>query len=140
MNHIHQHNIVNGITIVTLTNGKRVANFSSPHDFKFVDGSILPAVSNEDAEKYKIDFIENEVGDKGDIELLFNLSSDVIERMNDFADIWNNDLLDYVYIPLPMLTAIKQTHHYVNIKNSPFRCVRIEDRINKLISIDKQCI
>jgi hypothetical protein len=47
--------------IVILSNGKRVANFSSPHEFKFVDGTILPAVSNEDAEKYKVDFIETEI-------------------------------------------------------------------------------
>ena len=66
--------------ITTLTNGKKVANFSSPHEFKFTDGSILPAVSDELAETY------------------------------------------------------------YDLKNSPFRSVRIEDRIKKLVSIHKQCV
>lgn len=139
---------INGITIVTLTNGKRVANFSSPHEFKFVDGSVLPAVSNEDAEKYKVDFIETELGN-GDVELFFSLSKSVIiERMEMFLDLYLNKLIDIVYIPLPMLTAMKdqssilysEIQAYIGIRNSPFRCIRIEDRINKLVSIDKQCI
>ena len=42
--------------ITVLSNGIRVANFSSPHDFEFEDSSILKACSKERAEKLKIIF------------------------------------------------------------------------------------
>jgi len=35
------------MTTTVLKNGLRVGNFSSPHDFLFNDGSILPAVDKE---------------------------------------------------------------------------------------------
>ena len=54
--------------IITLSNGKKVANFSSPHPFTFTDGSVIPAVSKEESERLKVNFIETEHPDKsGDI-------------------------------------------------------------------------
>jgi hypothetical protein len=125
-------------TVITLSNGKRVVNFSSPHPFEFVDGSILPAVSPEDAEKYKVTFIEEEVGDKGDISLSFSLSEEVIGRMVKLQKMWYDELVDVVFVPLPMLVAMGDIG--LNVINFPFRAILIEDRIKKLISIDKQCI
>ena len=50
--------------IITLSNGKKVANFSSPHPFTFTDGSVIPAVSNEESERLKVTFIETEHQDE----------------------------------------------------------------------------
>lgn len=44
--------------IVTLSNGLRVANFSSPHDFNFTDGSILPTVDAEKSKRLSMESIE----------------------------------------------------------------------------------
>ena len=126
--------------VITLTNGKRVANFSSPHEFKFTDGSILPAVTPEEAEQYKVIFIETIDENNGDILLEFKLSDDIIKRMLLFMDMHTNDDVDVVIVPLPMLQALKDAAPFHEVKASPFRAVRIEDRINKLVSIDKQCI
>ena len=46
--------------------------------------------------------------------------------------------VDVVFVPLPMLTALYNDDYPV--KDGPFRAVRMEDRISKLISIDKQCL
>lgn len=132
--------------IVTLSNGLKVGNFSSPHPFTFVDGSVLPAVSNEEAEKYKILFYEVPVygADKYTYGLSFELSQDVLPRMSIFYNMYLNKKVDFVLCPLPMIKAIEDAINYEqpeldfnDIRKSPFRCVRMEDRIKKLVSIDK---
>jgi len=170
--------------IITLSNGKKVANFSSPHPFTFTDGSVIPAVSNEESERLKVNFIETDHQDEsGDISLRFELSKDVMFEMRYWVAMYNVGYVDVVFCPLPMITAIKKveddsnhefsefyTYHNSDsphidgseeppmtpevlsilvsqrdeyshrIKTSPFRAIRMEDRIKKLVSIDKQCI
>jgi hypothetical protein len=123
--------------IITLSNGKKVANFSSPHPFTFEDGTILPPVSNDEAERLKIDFIEN-VDDDGDVSLTFELGSDVIQDMGFWEELHQSGVVDIVFCPLPMITAMHVQG--IDVKVSPFRAVRIQDRIKKLVSINKQCL
>ena len=147
--------------IITLSNGKKVANFSSPHPFTFTDGSVIPAVSDEESERLKVNFNEK-VDTNGDVELSFTLSDDVLKEMTYWLKRHSRGLVDVVFCPLPMITAIKDAiadydgisdlpdvlwiiEDYSNcnshlLKDSPFRAVRMEDRIKKLVSIDKQCI
>lgn len=125
--------------IITLSNGKRVANFSSPHPFAFEDGSVLKAVDNIKAEKLKVTFIEEELP-KGDIKLSFKLSHDVFVEMESWKKMYENELVNVVFCPLPMIVAIKETFGEEWLVKSPFRSIRVEDRINKVISINKQCI
>src|SRR5687768_14816921 len=102
------------MTIITLSNGKKVGNFSSPHPFTFEDGSVLPAVSNEEAMRLKVHFIESSImdheGDEscipGDVELEFKLSRAVIIEMNKWKDLQKEDKVDVVFCPLPMIQAI----------------------------------
>lgn len=124
--------------MITLTNGKIVANFSSPHDFTFEDGSILPAVSNSEAERLKVTFHEEIDSSTGDVILDFSLSHEVWEEMNKYYKLWWDDEVNVVFCPLPMITALHKTGY--NVKVSPFRAVRITDRIKKLVSINYQCI
>ena len=48
--------------------------------------------------------------------------------------------LDVVFCPLPMIVALKEWYSENWLILSPFRSIRIEDRIKKLVSIHKQCI
>lgn len=175
--------------IITLSNGKRVANFSSPHSFTFTDGSEIPAVDAEESVRLKVTFNED-IDEDGDVTLNFTLSDAVIEEMKYWMKLWNNKEVDVVFCCLPMITAIKNAeiedefettrwyydeqwaeevrpcsykqtpaptvpkilepfvvkdltedvYHRTGLKGSPFRTVRMEDRIEKLISIEKQCI
>ncbi len=127
--------------IVTLSNGKRVANFSSPHDFIYEDGNTLPAVSAEVSEHLKVIFNEYELTD-GDVMLNFTLSPQIIEEMQRYLAMWDNDEVDVVVCPLPMITAIREHPDYGSgyLIGSPFRSIRVEDRIKKLVSIHKQCL
>lgn len=139
------------MTIIQLSNGKKVGNFSSPHPFTFEDGSVLPAVSPEEAERLKVDFIETPIdrmqfrvptGMDGDIELRFKLNDAVKQRMWEWRQMSDKKLVDVVYCPLPMIQAIRTENGYsmYYLITSPFRAIRMVDRIQKLVSITKQCI
>jgi len=123
--------------IITLSNKKKVGNFSSPHSFKFEDESILPAVSNEESNRLKVTFIEDE-DDAGDVILSFRLSGEIWIEMNKWRDLWIEGEVNIVFCPLPMIKALNEADY--GVKDSPFRSIRIEDRIKKLVSIHKQCI
>lgn len=159
--------------IITLRNGLKIGNFSSPHTFEFVDGTILPAVSNEEAERLKIDFRENIIkdtiqvgfGDKrqrldtqshsthvviDNIELSFGLTDKVVGMIEAWESLHGNAEVDIVLIPLPMLTAMKaigkayKSGDYQMTRNqlldSPFRCIRVENRTDRKISDRKFCV
>lgn len=122
---------------------KLFINFSSPHPFKLDDGSTLPACSDEDAEKLKVTFIENDLGD-GDISLSFSLSRQLFSSFRLMSQISKQLEKDLnvrviVFIPLPMLTALKSRYRYEisQLKNLPFRCIRMVDRIDKVVSTTK---
>jgi hypothetical protein len=127
----------NKMETITLTNGKKVANFSSPHEFKFEDGTVLPAVSEEVSRSLSVDFIEKEDGN-GDIHLSFQLSLNCAIAVEEWEEKWRNKEVHVVFCPLPMITALKANNY--NLKNSPFRSIRVVDRISKLVSIHKQCL
>ena len=139
--------------IVTLKNRLKVGNFSSPHLFKFDDESILPAVSDSEAQRLKIEFIEDVVHSKRHdrthevVELRFELADEVEQEICEWVELHDEGKVDVVIIPLPMLTAMKGIAKESIYKwtrygliNSPFRCIRIEDRTNKLVSSSKFCI
>lgn len=123
--------------ITTLSNGKRVANFSSPHSFMYEDGSMLDAVAPNIADKYKVTFVE-EIDSDGDVKLSFELSDFIFQRMSQFITMHANDKVDVVICPLPMITALRNRNY--DVKSSPFRTIRVTDRLNKLISIKHQCL
>lgn len=126
--------------IITLSNGKKVANFSSPHEFIFTDGSYLKRVPMEISDKLKVTFIEKDLGD-GDISLRFDLSADLLAEVSEYMILWVKGEVDVVFCPLPMITAMKESKKIpFTVKNSPFRSIRIENRLLKHVSIDKQCI
>lgn len=156
-----QYYIYNGkrseLPIVTLSNGLRIGNFSSPHTFEFEDGSILQACSNQRAEYLKIDFIERkipqEINNKvviNNIELTFKLTENVIEKVRKIMFEYRRNLeVDLILIPLPMLTALKESDfiYYVendnNIKNiidTPFRVIKMKSRLDKKVRIDDFCV
>lgn len=126
--------------IVTLTNGKRVANFSSPHPFTFTDGTVLPAIDTEKSEKLKVLFKEKLENMQGDVSLSFSLTYNIREEMTEWMHKWVDGEVDIVFCPLPMLVAIAGEMGEKSLLRSPFRGIRMEDRIKKLASIDKQCL
>lgn len=124
--------------IVTLTNGLRVANFSSPHPFQFVDGSELPACSPHRSREMMLEAIEREdphpvLSSVTDIRLDWRLPERMCEELDTFA---GRTDIDVVLVPLPVMVAIKKA------ARAPGKCrvIRVADRISKKIHIDRFCV
>lgn len=128
------------IPVVTLSNGLRVANFSSPHEFHFVDGSVLSACSPEWAREMMLDAEEREAlveTQSGvaytDIGLCWKLS-DVVRWEIDRLRV--SDDFDVLIIPLPVMTALKEAR----LPIGRMRCIRMADRVTKKAHIDRFCV
>ena len=133
------------LKIVRLSNQLLVGNFSSPHQFTFDDGTVLPSVSDYDSMRLKVDFNETiiDIGrtkppyNVKTVSLNFTLSDEVKWEMDTWIKMYEHNDVDIVLCPLPMIQALKQ-EGYVDgwTINSPFRAVRMKDRIKKLVSIN----
>ena len=122
--------------IITLSNGLRIGNFSSPHKFTFEDGSVLQAIDPDESNRLKILFSESPYKyDKYTVTLEFTLTDDVINHMKDWNVLAKEDKVDFVLCPLPMITAMHKAGDDVGM--TIFRAVRMKDRINKVLCIDK---
>jgi len=131
--------------IVVLKNGTRVGNFSSPHEFRFDDGSVLPACPPERVQAGALEVQEATVRHpKGwtDIKLNWTLSDSCCRLISESAALFAQDHVDVVLVPLPVMTVIKRDLHVVSrdIASWPFRVVRVADRTSKVIHADRFCI
>ena len=127
---------------IRLSNQLIVGNFSSPHSFTFEDGSVLDAVNNYDSERLKVIFNETIVQERVEpvyktVSLDFSLTIDVLEEMELWKKVWEHNDVDIVLCPLPMIQALKSISNVDLVADkTPFRAVRLKDRIKKLASID----
>lgn len=127
--------------VITLVNGLRVANFSSPHCFKFSDGKELPACDEERAKLLMLDSQEEIVFSttmiNGDIveciRLKYKMSS-VIRIALKHAE--STPGIDIIIVPLPVMEAIKQE----KMRIGKFRTIRMYDRIHKTCYSNKFCV
>src|SRR3972149_10479932 len=125
--------------IITLSNGLRVGNFSSPHSFTFTDGSILPACDDDQALIGTL--ITHEVHSSSidprtkknklfnDINISFELSDHVIGLIDIWDVKYERDEVDVVIVPLPVMQALYSKYSLKDIKDSPFRTIRVADRL-----------
>lgn len=128
--------------IRTLSNGLRVANFSSPHHFEFTDGTELPRVSKSTVERLSLKITEFPLQTRTmnqttvqDIRVEFNLTPEIRSEMRKWENLWTDNLVDVVIIPLPMLKAMQEENPTDN--QTIFRCIRLASREDKIVEIDK---
>jgi len=137
-----QTDTVEHVPVVTLTNGVRVANFSSPHLFTFTDGVKLPACSKERALHLMLESHERESpGIKGtiDLELTFEMSLAVEEAL---VALNAREDVDIIIVPFPVMTALKEKPlKGVPLRQTIGKCrvCRTADRVTKTIHHDRFC-
>ena len=128
------------LSIVALKNGKRIANFSSPHPYTFDDGTRLSACDKKEAGLFKVQFRERVVKDVRDItaiEMDFMLSKALLSRINMWEQLYNEKKVDLVLCSLPLLTAIKKILDIKELMKMPFRGIRTKDRTKKVLLTDR---
>lgn len=136
---------MNDMPIITLSNGLRVANFSSPHPFRFTDGSELPECSPERARVSKLQAHEVET-DRGlwtDIDLEFTMSNECLALLEDAMMEYRFGRVDVVIVPFAVLNALKakdpRNWLAYGPRHHPFRTIRCADRVTKLNHHDRFC-
>lgn len=119
---------------ITLKSGIIVGNFSSPHQFLFDTGEVLPGVSPEVSRERMVESHEEEtLNEKGwtDISLRFSLNEEVEKLLREAQ----KDV-DVLLVSLPTLTAWKEAGYEVG----KLRTVRVKDRATKEVFADKFCV
>lgn len=126
-------------TTATLTNGVRVANFSSPHPFKFTDGTELPACSPERAKSLELNLREVKTPHTSlpisDVSLEPTLTPNVREELIRMTAVPE---IDIIVVPLMLLDAVRRAgelNFFFKI-----RVIRVPDRVSKLVSINEFCV
>jgi len=122
---------------ITLVNGLTVINFSSPHVFKFDDGSVLPACDKGWSDRYSLD--------KSDISVKsacgrFDVASVSFGMYKDTRNMLISACksADIVIIPLPMLDIVLDNGFRFDKCQNAYTCFLV-DRVNKIVSSTKFC-
>ena len=92
----------NEFPIIKLYNGLNVMNFSSPHSYVFVTREVLPACSDEVAQKYKLDS-DHALHDRGvysDVLIKYNINDDMFNILVKATE-YNG--IDIILVPYPVL-------------------------------------
>jgi hypothetical protein len=136
---------------VTLTNGLRVANFSSPHQFNFVDGTVLPACDNERCAALSMDRADEEAEWTGPlfnvstpimaVKPVFEMNEALLAELEAAQESWD---VDVVIVPFPLLQALRDSegsygesrHGYLS-RFTKIGTVIMVDRVTKVAAIDR---
>ena len=138
---------VSPATTVVLTNGLKVANFSSPHPFKFEDGSVLEACAPDRVAAGALNREDEErpwdLWDRNDIIAVvpkFSLSEQV---WNLLVELEQEKGIDIVLVPFPVLEALRNAK---GTGGMPFLdmvtkagTICVKDRQTKEIFINRFC-
>jgi len=139
--------VISTAPVVTLSNGLRVANFSSPHPFNFEDGSVLEACQPDRVAAGALEREEETrpwgMWDRDDIVAVvpkFSLSEQV---WNLLMDLENDDRVDIVLIPFPVLEALRnakrETGKSLLEEALKVGTICVKDRQTKEIYINRFC-
>ena len=136
---------MNKMPTATLASGVKVANFSSPHEFRFTDGTELASCTPARTMAGSLRAVEIETERElwTDLSLSFELNKQVTELLVQALLAWTDGKVDLVLCPLPVmksLEAVDWTLNGVRFDTHPFRSVRMADRINKVIFHDRFCL
>ena len=124
--------------MTTLSNGVVIANFSSPHTFKFVDGTVLPACSAERAQAMKLEAIEELSPNPyredcvQDIRLDWCITDLIVKELEKLNAL---RVVNVILVPFPVMTALKNA----DMDIGKARVIRVADRVTKLIHTDGFC-
>lgn len=122
-----------------LTNGVRVVNFSSPHEFNFASGEILAACDPDRARDLAMTRTEEARPWPGLLGISaivprFQLSTAVVEELEKLQQ---DAAVDVILVPFPLLEAIRAEGMYERYTKAATIC--LADRVTKAIHTDRFC-
>jgi len=134
------------MTKITLNNGIRICNFSSPHSFRFNTGEELPACDPERSQELMLVQEETEMHNpKGwtDIYMTFKMSYTVKAELVKLS---HDPEIDIILVPFPVMEAAKNmtsndlAPELAEKIFAKIRVCRTADRVTKTIYSNRFCI
>lgn len=123
--------------VVTLDNGLRIGNFSSPHPFRFNTGEVLDGVDPDESRHLSLDRMEDESADTDsrfrNVEVYFRMTDEVYLELQDAEALPDVDL---IIVPLPVKSALEACGCWKGTAGKLRTCI-LSDRVNKTIHSDK---
>lgn len=122
--------------VITLSNGLKVGNFNSPHDFDFEDGSTLSAHDPEYVREYSMEQVEGLHSEYNGIKTItreFMPTKSLLTLIDEWEEAWGKGLVDIVIVPMPVMLWLKKSLTPQSV--TPFRTIN-QDRVTKKASID----
>jgi hypothetical protein len=120
---------------VTLKSGLTILNFSSPHQFKFDDDSILEACTPEHCKELSLEMLDtkepSECGKFSFIKKEFKLTDTILNEIRALED--DHDHIDLIIVSFPILQALTKA----NEGSKAVTCSL--DRITKICSTTEFC-
>ena len=133
---------------IKLNSGIKIANFSSPHRYKFHTGEELIACEDEVANDMKLNENHYYYQQKGweDVEIRYMLSDKIYD---DLLELSSEDGIDIILVPYPVMNCVKESalkersatkefDGFQSILNK-IRVCKLDDRVTKVIRSDKFC-
>ena len=136
---------VSAMPIVTLSNGLRVANFSSPHSFEFEDGTVLPACEEERAKETQLNKVERETPHavlEGvvDVSLVFEMSDVCRAALEEAEALAEKGDVDIILVPFPVREALCRERGVASLAGTPFRVILTKDRVTRTVFTSRFCV
>ena len=125
--------------VITLNNGITIANWSSPHEFKFTTGEVLPACTPERVNAMSIDIDETVVSNKKWDDIKIKTSIPDVVR-DDLKILQDDEDIDIILVPFMVLSAMKSLLMMKYPYFFKLRVIRVADRVTKEIYPDRFCI
>jgi hypothetical protein len=122
---------------VKLSNGLVVGNFSSPHQFDFVDGSVLTSCTADRVATASLKIEETVIKSNNvwtDVGMKFITTDAYLGLVTHAIALWKAGIVDIVLIPFTMTKLV------AGLDVSPFRVICLADRNSKKAHIDKFCL
>ena len=132
---------------IKLNSGIKIANFSSPHRYKFHTGEELMACEDEVANDMKLNENHYYYQQKGweDVEIRYELSDKIYD---DLLELSSEDGIDIILVPYPVMNCVKESALKVGGASTfdglqsildKIRVCKLDDRVTKVIRSDKFC-
>ena len=132
---------------IKLNSGIKIANFSSPHRYKFHTGEELMACEDEVANDMKLNENHYYYQQKGweDVEIRYMLSDKIYD---DLLELSSEDGIDIILVPYPVMNCVKESALKVGGASTfdglqsildKIRVCKLDDRVTKVIRSDKFC-
>jgi hypothetical protein len=132
---------------IKLNSGIKIANFSSPHRYKFHTGEELMACEDEVANDMKLNENHYYYQQKGweDVEIRYELSDKIYD---DLLELSSEDGIDIILVPYPVMNCVKEsalkvggasTFDGIQSILNKIRVCKLDDRVTKVIRSDKFC-